>query len=148
MVAAEDDSSLTAADKAIARFQKQRMKELKGTPAQAAARGTSSRTVLCSLSSSTECAALHVQRNLLSQCFRVAQTEAFICGFAYAGDKFALLDDDEEQLTHMGKSLAADDFQLVSPIGLLQPHLGWQGCCYDLCMGGLPTFFSLQCAHL
>ena len=33
VVAAEDDSSLTAGDKAIARFQKQRMKELKGAPA-------------------------------------------------------------------------------------------------------------------
>ena len=37
VVAAEDDSSLTAGDKAIARFQKQRMKELKGALARAAA---------------------------------------------------------------------------------------------------------------
>ena len=49
------------------------------------------------------------------------QTEALICCFAYAGDKFALLDDDEEQLTHMGKSLAADDFQLVSFISPYPP---------------------------
>ena len=31
-----------------------------------------------------------------------------------AGDKFALLDEDEEQLTHLGKSLASDNFKTVS----------------------------------
>ena len=50
VVAAEDDSSLTAGDKAIARFQKQRMKELKGASAQAAAGSSSSQRVLCSVS--------------------------------------------------------------------------------------------------
>ena len=30
-----------------------------------------------------------------------------------AGDKFALLDEDEEQLTHLGRSLADDDFKAV-----------------------------------
>ena len=30
-----------------------------------------------------------------------------------AGDKFALLDEDDEQLTHMGRSLADDDFKAV-----------------------------------
>ena len=82
MLTAEDDASLTAGDKAIARFQKQRMKELKGNtaspaqcvpiqamrmkelkgaPAHAAARSRPVRTVLCSLRSSSDCAAPRIQ---------------------------------------------------------------------------------------
>ena len=121
MVAAEDDSSLTAGDKAIARFQKQRMKELQGAPAQAVAESSASQTVLCSLNSSADCAASPMQRNLSCGRSGYARTEAPICCVACAGDKFALLDDDEEQLTHMGKSLAADDFQLVSSISPASP---------------------------
>ena len=71
-----------------------------------------------SLDSVTDCAALRMHVGLQCRRFRYARTDALICSFAHAGDKFALLDDDEEQLTHMGKSLAADDFQLV---GLYQP---------------------------
>ena len=45
----------------------------------------------------------------------VGGSEARNIGVRHARSSFvALLDDDEEQLTHMGKSLAADDFQLVS----------------------------------
>ena len=39
-------------------------------------------------------------------------TDAVGCMMA-AGDKFALLDEDEEQLTHLGRSLADDDFKAV-----------------------------------
>ena len=94
------------------------MKELKGAPARAAAGRSFLQIMLCSLESTTDCAASGMQGSLLCRRFRYAHTEALICCFAYAGDKFALLDDEEEQLTHMGKSLAADDFQLV---GLHQP---------------------------
>lgn len=41
-----------------------------------------------------------------------AQMQLIDCEIA-AGDKFALLDEDEEQLTHLGRSLADDDFKAV-----------------------------------
>ena len=43
----------------------------------------------------------------------VLHTHILTC-YECPGDKFALLDEDEEQLTHLGKSLASDDFKTVS----------------------------------
>ena len=56
-----------------------------------------------------------------------ADVSRVICGsdkdcMSAAGDKFALLDEDEEPLTHLGRSLADDDFKAVRLLRLECPR--------------------------
>ena len=146
---AEEDSSLTAEDKAIARFQKQRMKELKGArpevpPQEASALASVHHARVQVLASAS--APRHVALLLMTAQTRTRRIGALLrgktgcrcygngkqcrsandCQMA-AGDKFALLDEDEEQLTHMGRSLADDDFKAVRLRPKQRPHLKCAG---------------------
>ena len=105
----EEDESLTAEEKAIARFQKQRMKEFGGVY-QAYDRPAVSLLLRKLQLLPFTCSTCTI---LLSSVAARANPQLH----AFAGDKFSLNDDQEgggELLTHMGRNLGAGDTHEVA----------------------------------